>query len=504
MVLGAPAGARRVPDVAATDSFPGLTTPRVETKGTFLGVPVLSTRHEVLVSGLAPGVAYGYEIHSTDEAGNAGAGGGGRFTSTAAVFAPDALDIAQLRSADPATGRPVAGHEQEWGTSSQLFAGRFPTGTTSPVELPVAVPVVGATSMTLVPAFMFRLPDGLDPGRITGASVQLFSGHDFLAEGDRPAYSLDLLTSGVEADWGPGTSYETVEQAVADVHLVPEPTLHRGGNVAYTFAVACNDLGALRGNLARDPRGERALAFRLRAQSDAIDSALSFDTGFGHRSRGLHLRPRLLLHLDGADPLPCAGAPAPVISHVLVDHVDDTSAVVTWRTDVPADSTVYFREAGATEWVPVGSPVRVTQHFVRIGGLRALGAYEFVVRSANCEGEASVDDNGGSAYALLPEAYEPPVIAKVYAQPAGGAELVGWTTDQPSTSVVRYGVAPDALDREAGSPDRVAEHGVTLSDLTPCRIHYFVAESTNQAGKTARSQVFAFEPPAGDQAPIAT
>ena len=268
--------------------------------------------------------------------------------------------------------------------------------------------------------------------------------------------------------------------------------------------MACNDLAALQANLAGDPAGGRALAFRLQALSSAESSALSFESGFGPRSRGPQLRPRLLLHLDGADPRPCTGGPAPAITDVLVDHVDERAAVVSWRTDVLSDSTVYFREAGTGEWIPVGSPLRVTQHFVRVGNLKPLGAYEFVVRSANCAGEATVDDNRGSAYALFPEAYQAPVVSGLFAEPAAGGARVGWTTDQPSTSVVRYGLVPDALDHVAAPPGPVKDHLVPFPAVAPCRIHYFVVESTNQSGKTTRSEVLAVLPPGSDPLPVAS
>ncbi|MGH9002572.1 MAG: hypothetical protein ACRDYV_05525, partial [Acidimicrobiia bacterium] len=494
VVLLAPDGTtRRFADVAAVSGYPGLSTPNMENKGSLLDQHVVSTGHEVLITGLSAGADYRYEVVAGDEAGNTGPGAGGQFTSTAAIYSPDALDMAQLRSVDSSTGRPVLGPEQPWGTSAQLFAGRFPTGGPPALPLPELLPAVGSDSVTLLPAFMFRLPEGLNPERITGASVQLFSGHDMVAETDHPAYALDLLGSGVEADWGPGTGYETVDGAPADMRLVPEPTLHRGGNVAYTFAVACNDLPGLVGNLTGDPGDRRGLAFRLRSLSDQPGSALSFETGLGRRSRGPQLRPRLLLHLDGADPLPCpVGEPAPTISSVLVDHIDDTSAVVTWRTDVPADSTVYFRKAGEAAWTPVSSPLRVTQHMVRVAGLRPLGTYEFAVRSAGCGGVA-IDDNGGAAHALFSEAYQDPLLSRIFAAPDPAGRTVGWTTDQPATSRVRYGLAPDTLDQVAEATTMVTVHRVELTGLAPCRLHYFVVESTNEAGRTARSPVLAFD-----------
>ena len=484
---------RRIHDVAAVAEYPGLSTPTIENQGGLVDQPVIATTHHVLITGLSPGATYRYQVVAADEAGNAAPGAAGQFTSTAAIFAPDALDVAQLRSADSGTGRPTLGPEQPWGTSAQLFAGHIDAGGPPSLPLPELAPAEGSGSVTLMPAFMFRLPDGVDPGRITGASVQLFTGHDLVAESDRPAYTLDLLGSGVEAEWGPGTSYETVAQAPADVHLVPEPTLHRGGNVAYTFAVACNDLSGFVANLGGDAAGRRALAFRLRALSSKADSALAFETGLGRRSRGFHLRPRLLLHLDGADPQPCRpDEPAPTISTVLVDHLDDTSAVVTWRTDVPADSTVYFRRAGDPVWTPVSSPLRVTQHMVRVAGLAPVGRYEFAVHSVGCGGTA-VDDNGGAAYALFSEAYEAPVVTRLFAAPEATGRVVGWTTNQPATSTVHYGLAPDALDRRVDDVEPATTHRLELTGLDPCRRYYFVVESTNEAGLTGRSPVLAFD-----------
>lgn len=504
VVVTAPDGEEvEYPDVHVRNGLEGLETPQNETKGVYLDRPVVSKNHVVTVTGLDPATTYSYRIDTTDEAGNTATASAGSFTTTGAVFAPNARDIAMLISGDLTTGGPSTS-AQQWGTSTQLYAGNFqPTvASLDPIFDPTPIGRVAA-----MPAFMFRMPESIDPSRITGAAVQLMSGHDIVNTYQPPTvYSMDLLDSSAEADWGPGKTYESVANAPADTRLAPDPTDRRGANTPYTWNVTCNEIEALQTNLSEDGDGERRAAFRLRGLVDAPESLFSFEPGYGRRSRGPQLRPRLVLFLDGRDPQPCQNTPAPRIEGVVVDHVPNAegvqdSAVVSWRTDVPSDSTVYFRKVGSPDWIPVSAPQRVTQHFVRVGNLEPNGMYEFVVRSATCNGLATTDDNGGKAYALFNEAFEPPRISALHAFGSPDdetAQVVKWSTDQVGTSVVRYGKTPTNLDQTVSAPEDAeptAAHELVLPGLDPCTRYYFVVESTNGAGKTARSEVLAFDRP---------
>ena len=500
------------PDVHVRDGLEGLDTPQNETKGVYLDRPVVSTNHVVTVTGLDPGTTYSYRIDTADEAGNSGTGNAGSFTTTGAVFAPNAPDIAMLLSGDTTTGGPATA-AQSWGTSTQLYAGNFQ-------PLPASlVPELDGTPIGRVealPAFMFRMPESIDPARITGAAVQLMSGHDIVNTYQDPTvYSMDLLDSSVEADWGPGKSYESVDSAPADTHLFPEPTDRRGAGTQYAWHVACNEVDVLKENLAEDGDGERRAAFRLRGLVDAPESLFSFEPGYGRRSRGPQLRPRLVLFLDGHDPQPCQNTAAPKIEGVLVDHVPNAegvedSAVVSWRTDVPSDSTVYFRKVGDPDWIPVSAPSRTTQHFVRVGALEPNGLYEFVVRSATCNGLSTTADNGGKAFALFNDAFQGPRISGVHAFKSPDdetAEVVKWSTDQVGTSVVHYGKSPDNLDQSVSAPedaDPTSSHELVLEGLDACTRYYFVVETTNGAGKKSTSEVLAFDRPPEELTPVTT
>jgi subtilase family protein/purple acid phosphatase-like protein len=497
------------PDVHVTDGLPGLETPQNETKGAYLDRPVVSAKHFVNATGLKPGLKYRYAIQTTDRAGNTHVAKRGTFTSTTAVFSPAAPDIGQLIADDTTTGLPET-DAQQWGTSTQMYAGSL---TATVPSLAFGIAGIGGTipddlqKAPIMPAFMFRMPSSINPARITGAAVELMSAHDIVNVYDKPTvYSMDLLDSGVEDGWGPGTTYSEVDQAQADAHLSPDPTERRGAGTAYAFHVPCNEVAAFRANLAEDTGSERRAAFRLRGLSEALESAFSFETGYGRRSRGPQLRPRLVLFLDGQDPQVCTATAAPKISRVLVDHTSDNSAVVSWLTDVPSDSTVYFRLAGTTAWTPVSAPVRVTQHFIRIEGLIPKGAYEFTVRSATCNGRATVDTNHGKAYALWDDAFIGPEVFGVHTFRDADdmtAQVVKWSTDQLGNSVVEYGASPSNLDKKAAAPPAEGEeaeaptaaHEVKIEGLQPCTRYFFRVATANGAGKIGRSRVYAFDRP---------
>lgn len=56
---------------------------------------------------------------------------------------------------------------------------------------------------------------------------------------------------------------------------------------------------------------------------------------------------------------------------------------------------------------------------------------------------------------------------------------ISWTTDEPSTSLVNYGLFKDALGQSTGYSDMVTEHNVNLFGLTEDRNYYFEIESVN-------------------------
>jgi hypothetical protein len=368
---------------AGTEGFVGLNEATVETSAEYSNKPVVGTAHEILLTGLQAGQSYSIELRARDLAGNETTQTVS-YTSPAGVFQADAPDIGQLTN----SGVPGSG----WRTGTQLYAGNAP-------------PAAGAPVGDIIGAFMFRV-GGVDPARIIGAAVELTSAHDWMIRYDQdPLLFVDLLDESVEEAWGTQTHGQIVGASAA-ARVRPETAHLRGAYQTYSFSFTCAELDDLRATL-----GNGKAAFRWDGTTVPATGVFSGDFGFNRRSAGPHLRPRLVLFTDDAsgypDGRPCdASTPAPTITDLGIhDGTTEGTVTVSWETDVDSTSVVLFREQGTSAWTQVGTPTLTKIHHVQVLGLDRTKRYEFVVRSAACNGATTTDTNGGQGYHF----FRPPV-----------------------------------------------------------------------------------------------
>jgi hypothetical protein len=234
--------------------------------------------------------------------------------------------------------------------------------------------------------------------------------HDFINHyRDDTRVHVDLLPADLEPSFSE-QNYGTIHGAPSQARLNGDAGDKSGAYRTYSFAFGCEQLGALQATLGAVADGSRQAAFRYDADTTAAESLFSMETGFNRRSAGIEYRPRLVLFLDdgrgGAiDPLLCdPSLPAPSISDVGVTPVSSGVTSVSWRTNVPSDSTVLFRARGsAGAWTQVANPARATVHAVSVAVPDASAGYEFAVRSATCGGATTTDDRSGTGYTFAPQ-----------------------------------------------------------------------------------------------------
>jgi len=66
--------------------------------------------------------------------------------------------------------------------------------------------------------------------------------------------------------------------------------------------------------------------------------------------------------------------------------------------------------------------------------------------------------------------------------------VIAWSTNVSSGSLVRYGLDPKRLDRQASMPWGALTHRVELKDLNPGATYYFIAESNQGQGTGTQVQ----------------
>ena len=78
----------------------------------------------------------------------------------------------------------------------------------------------------------------------------------------------------------------------------------------------------------------------------------------------------------------------------------------------------------------------------------------------------------------------PPVVTAVSATAAITSATVTWTTDEPATSFVRYGLTAESLDQTASTAGSATGHAVALAGLTPGTTYHYRVESADSANNT--------------------
>jgi hypothetical protein len=134
----------------------------------------------------------------------------------------------------------------------------------------------------------------------------------------------------------------------------------------------------------------------------------------------------------------------PTISAVNDSGVGSTTATITWTTDEPSDSQVFFREAGESAYQQTAvDTVLVTSHSVALTGLTPGTTYEYYVRSADAEGNATTATGNGfttstNSYTYLRvEAESTNITAPLQSGSGADAFNGGWVSLAPGTPTGR-------------------------------------------------------------------
>ncbi len=137
----------------------------------------------------------------------------------------------------------------------------------------------------------------------------------------------------------------------------------------------------------------------------------------------------------------------PVISNILVINITDTSAIVTWQTNIPANSLVEFGTTIAYG-SSAGSPAMVTNHSVPLTGLTPLTTYHFRVSSTEPSGLSAV--SGDNTFTTLGDITPPSNVFNFTATPGNGFNTLNWTNPpEPDFAYVQIRARTDGFP---GSP----------------------------------------------------
>jgi chitodextrinase len=186
--------------------------------------------------------------------------------------------------------------------------------------------------------------------------------------------------------------------------------------------------------------------------------------------------------------------PPVIVSGPLVVHLSDTSVSIRWDTNEPASSLVQFGPDSLASSASDGA--FMTHHALTLPNLLPSTVYTYRVGSVDANGNGPVN-----SHVLTFRTQDPPGDITLPVITSGPSvtnlgldrAVVAWTTDEPATTVVRFGLTMD-LGASAAAPEFVTAHAIALTGLQPNTVYSYRVESTDPDGNgPVSSTVLSFQ-----------
>ncbi len=203
---------------------------------------------------------------------------------------------------------------------------------------------------------------------------------------------------------------------------------------------------------------------------------------------------------------PVATPTNPVVSAIQYSDITQTSAVVTWKTDVRSNSLVTYCLDGGTQCESDRDDALVTDHSVKLSDLEAGKSYHITVQSRlgsdpdAAEGslEATTDLQTTSIIDTTPPKITGIEVKNLTSGSTASTATIEWQTDEPATSQVSYGTSSTYGTAQPAQTDTtlLKDHSVPLSTLPLKTTIHFKVVSRDAAGNEASSADNTFLTPA--------
>ena len=174
----------------------------------------------------------------------------------------------------------------------------------------------------------------------------------------------------------------------------------------------------------------------------------------------------------------------------MATSVAATTATILWTTNEPADSQVEYGTTTAYGSSTALDTTKVTSHSVALSGLSPNTLYHYRVKSKDASGNLAT--SADFTFTTLADT-TPPVISAVQATAIGpdGATIT-WTTNVGTSTIFRYGTAPNQMATQIEQPTATTSHSVMLERLVPNTTYYYQIQACTTAGQCVSTNALPF------------
>jgi PKD repeat protein len=182
----------------------------------------------------------------------------------------------------------------------------------------------------------------------------------------------------------------------------------------------------------------------------------------------------------------------PTISGIYADNITSSSATINWHTDEDSDTQV---EYGTTSSYGSSTSIDaspVTSHRQTLSGLLPSTQYHYRVLSRDPSDNLSV--SGDYTFTTAEESdTSPPSVSNIQVTGIENTSAtIAWTTDEPSTSQVEFGLTSAYGNLTTLDSNLVTVHSVEVTGLDSYTPYEYRVRSQDASGNEAISENFSF------------
>jgi len=222
-----------------------------------------------------------------------------------------------------------------------------------------------------------------------------------------------------------------------------------------------------------------------------VDTGLSSTTVYYYKLRVEDTAGNISAFTQQVFITPTGNNGGPAISSVAANP-SDTSAIVTWNTNIlPSSSYVYWSQSPVLA-LPISIVAAVATSgppYVNTGMLNNLTpstTYYFYVQSTDAQGNTTIDNNNGAYYSFQATNGNPPVISNIQVTPTQNSADIRWSTDKAANSAVFYGTTShNETSSVSSTVSLTTTPEVVLTNLLASTTYYYYLQSVDSLGHAA-------------------
>ncbi|HYG99135.1 MAG TPA: fibronectin type III domain-containing protein [Terriglobales bacterium] len=186
---------------------------------------------------------------------------------------------------------------------------------------------------------------------------------------------------------------------------------------------------------------------------------------------------------------------AQVVVGPIMQQVTENSAVVYWETTKPTENIVKYGTSPNQLTQTAQKPFGGETHKVELTGLQPNTLYHFAIQKPDgtprTTGYFRTDPAGAATAQGAVRIVNGPNVE--YLTPTKA--IIAWSTNAPSSSIVKYGQDPNALNQTAQAGWGGTNHRVTIDNLQPNTKYWFSVQSgqAQGTGTMAQTAPYAFQ-----------